>query len=100
MRVLLNSISVMFLAFVPFGVAKITTPPSVAAYPEGFIPVGEDENEVLINVRQIIDIVPFPEIDTFSREEDYLEVTFSDGTVLRVFEDYKKFRDRIRKSIG
>ena len=74
--------------------------------PEGFIPMwseqkGKGYETTLLNTRQIISITPvFDPALVLSKvrnpRSEFLEVVFSDGTLLTVDEQYEAFKKRVR----
>jgi hypothetical protein len=75
-------------------------------FPDGFIPLWSKAKggsvTALFNTNQICRIVPKVDIESvLSHEkgkEAYLEVHFTDGKMMTVYEDFEEFYSRIRTS--
>jgi hypothetical protein len=65
----------------------------VKSNPPGFIPMffdSSDNESMLLNVNTISRLVP---------KEGHIEITFVDGKVYEIFEDYQEFKDRMRAAL-
>lgn len=74
--------------------------PVVAKYPDGWIPLftsqRSDAVSTVLNTTQITRVTPV--LDLFNHADPYLEVQFSNGEKLQVFEPFEEFMERIRRS--
>ena len=77
-----------------------------ARFPDGFIPLWSKAKggsvTALFNTHQICRIVPKVDLESILGHEEgkeaYLEVHFSDGKTMKVYEDFEEFYTRIRTS--
>ena len=74
--------------------------PVALKYPDGWIPLfssqSSDHVSTVLNTEQITRITPI--LDLHNHAEPYLEVQFSNGEKLQVFEPFEEFMERIRRS--
>lgn len=106
---IMNSIAILGLAAFPMSVATLIPKTEVKGkFPDNYIPMFHDNSDAVstaLNTAQITRITPkFDHEGLLSRGKkstggvSYLEVQFSNGEKIQVFEPLDEFLERIRRS--
>ena len=105
---IISGLSITFLAATPMLLATVvpTAESQASRMPEGYIPMfhdNSDEVSTMLNTNEITRITPMFDHEGILKRGDgvggnYLEVQFSNGETIQVFEPFDEFIERIRKS--